>query len=177
MQEGSLSFTAALALGAACPALVAHAALAYPGGRLRSAAERAAVAAGYLTCVGLAGVVPTLLLDPAAEGCGDCPRNLLLITRRRRAWPATSIASGCGLGLVWTLLAHPAGCRRAVGVVAQRAAPWPSVRLTAPVLVAAPASTSLCSWRRSSLHGARPRIPEQRRHSAAVCGSSRAVAL
>jgi signal transduction histidine kinase len=77
---GSLTFTIALAFGAAAPPLLAHAALAYPAGRLRSRAERAAVAAAYLACVGLAGLLPALVVDPAAQGCGDCPDNLLLVS-------------------------------------------------------------------------------------------------
>ena len=74
----SALFTAGLVLGAACPPLVAHAALGYPGGRLRSRAERAAVGLAYLACVGLIGVLPALFFDPAAEGCAECPHNLFL---------------------------------------------------------------------------------------------------
>jgi signal transduction histidine kinase len=127
---GSITFTAALALGAATPALVAHAALAYPAGRLRSRAERAAVAAAYLACAGLAGMLPALLLDPAAQGCGDCPANLLLVT------------SDAGLAVDLQRLGLRFGALSAVVVVAL--ATWRIARasvaerlLTAPVLAAA----------------------------------------
>jgi signal transduction histidine kinase len=62
-------FTAALSGGLAAPALIAHA--------LRPGA--AIAAAGYAFAVGLAGVAQALLFDPAAEGCGGCPDNLLLV--------------------------------------------------------------------------------------------------
>jgi signal transduction histidine kinase len=62
-------FTAALSGGLAAPALMAHA--------LRPGA--AIAAAGYAFAVGLAGVAQALLFDPAAEGCGGCPDNLLLV--------------------------------------------------------------------------------------------------
>jgi signal transduction histidine kinase len=81
----SLAFTAALVLSAACPPLVAHAVLAYPGGRLPSRASAVAVGAAYggallVGGVGPAGGLgPAVVFDPRAEGCGDCPRNLMLV--------------------------------------------------------------------------------------------------
>jgi signal transduction histidine kinase len=62
-------FTAAAAGGLAAQALMAHA--------LRPGA--AIAAAGYAFAVGLAGIAQALLFDPAAEGCGSCPDNLLLM--------------------------------------------------------------------------------------------------
>jgi signal transduction histidine kinase len=127
---GSLTFTAALALGAAAPPLLAHAALAYPAGRLRSPAERAAVAAAYVACAGLAGLLPALLFDPAAEGCGDCPANLLLVTGDA-VLAADLQRLGLRLGaLAAVLLVALSALRTAHASVAER-------HLTAPVLVAA----------------------------------------
>ena len=62
-------FTAALAGGLAAPALIAHA--------LRPGVAIAAI--GYAFAVGIAGVGQALFFDPAVEGCGSCPDNLLLV--------------------------------------------------------------------------------------------------
>jgi signal transduction histidine kinase len=127
---GSLTFTAALALGAAAPPLLAHAALAYPAGRLRSRAERAAVVAAYFACVAVAGLLPALLLDPASQGCGDCPDNLLLVTADA-ALAADLQRLGLRLGaLSSVLLVALAAWRTLRASVAER-------MLTAPVLAAA----------------------------------------
>jgi hypothetical protein len=71
----SLIFTAGLALFAACPALLAHTALAYSHGRLRSRGEVAGVALGYAAGVGVLGLLTAALYDPRAQGCLDCPAN------------------------------------------------------------------------------------------------------
>jgi signal transduction histidine kinase len=74
---------AAFALGSvgfvACAPLVAHAALAYPTGRLRSRLELVVVGISYAAAVLLLGLLPTSVFDPKTTGCGDCPRNLLLV--------------------------------------------------------------------------------------------------
>src|SRR5262245_58617250 len=75
----ALGFTVGLALWAACAPLAAHAALAYPGGRLPSRVEAAAVAAAYAGGVLVLGVLPALLYDPRAEACWQCPDNLLAL--------------------------------------------------------------------------------------------------
>ena len=97
----SALFTAGLVLGAACLPLVAHAALGYPGGRLRSRAERAAVGLAYLACVGLIGVLPALFFDPAAEGCAECPHNLFLVTADAEL-AETVRRIGLGLRPLWS---------------------------------------------------------------------------
>jgi signal transduction histidine kinase len=81
----ALVFTAGVCLYAACPALVGHTVLAYPGGRLRSHAERTAVAVAYAGSVLVLGLLPAVLYDPVAEGCNQCPRNLLLVADRGHA--------------------------------------------------------------------------------------------
>ena len=116
----SALFTVGLVLGAACPPLVAHAALGYPGGRLRSRAERAAVGLAYVACVGLLGVVPAVLFDPAAEGCAQCPRNLLLVTADGEL-AETFDASGLRLGPLWVALVVGLAARRVARALRRRA--------------------------------------------------------
>jgi signal transduction histidine kinase len=72
-------FTAGLLLAPSAPALVAHAALTHPTGRLRTRAERVVVLGGYVICTGVAGVLATALNDPRAHGCFDCPANLAYV--------------------------------------------------------------------------------------------------
>src|ERR671930_200752 len=54
----SAAFTAGLALYAVAPAIVAHAALAYPGGSVASRLERLGLAAAYAGTVLLLGILP-----------------------------------------------------------------------------------------------------------------------
>lgn len=72
-------FTVGLVVAAACPPLVAHAALAYPGGRLGGSADRVAIVLAYVTGFAWSGILATLVYDPAAELCAFCPANLLSI--------------------------------------------------------------------------------------------------
>ena len=107
----ALAFTAGLALAAAAPVLVGHAVLAYPGGRLRSALERTVVAAAYVGGVLLLGVLPAVLTDDVAEGCNDCPRNLVLLGSR----PAAAddlIRAGLILGCAWAVVLAILAARR-----------------------------------------------------------------
>ncbi len=135
----SAMFTAGLVLGAACPPLVTHAALGYPGGRLRSGAERAAVSLAYVACVGLLGVLPALLSDPAAEGCAQCPSNLLLVTADGEL-AETVRRIGLGLGPLWVaLVVGLAAPRVARASVAER-------RLIVPILVPAGAYLVAVAW-------------------------------
>jgi signal transduction histidine kinase len=115
--DSALAFTAGPALSALCAALVGHAVLAYPFGRLGSRLERAVVALAYAGGVLVLGVLPTLLDDPQARGCNQCPRNLLLIADRTSAAEDLTRA-GMYLGVVWGL-----GLATAVVVRIVRAAP------------------------------------------------------
>jgi signal transduction histidine kinase len=99
---GSLAFTTGLMLSAVTPALVGHAVLGYPAGRLSSIVQRVIVAVAYMGTVLVLGVVPTLLTDPAAEACNQCPRNLALVEGHASVADDV-IRSGVALGLGWAL--------------------------------------------------------------------------
>lgn len=71
-------FTAGLVLFAAAAPIVAHAALAFPEGRIERRSERTAIATAYIGAVIALGLLPTLVFDPRASRCYACPHNLLL---------------------------------------------------------------------------------------------------
>ena len=100
--DSPVAFTVGLTLGAACPALVGHAVLAYPRGRLSSRVERGAVALAYVGAVAVLGFLPALVSDPAAHACGPCPRNLALVADRPAVAEVVTRA-GVYLGVVWAL--------------------------------------------------------------------------
>ena len=100
--RSALAFTIGLTLSAACPPLVAHAALAYPGGRLASRLETAAVAAAYIGGVLVLGLLPAFRFDPQAQGCGQCPDNLLLV--KGDAGAAEDLTrAGLYFGVAWAV--------------------------------------------------------------------------
>jgi len=123
------AFTAGLVLAGGAPVLVAHLALAYPGGRLGSRSRRALVIVGFLTMVVLLGVGGTLFFDPRGQGC-TCPSNWLLVSSEPGLSTALS-RLGLGLGAGWVLLT--AGYLARVLVVARPAAR----RIAVPVVVPA----------------------------------------
>ena len=98
----SLAFTLGLCFYAACPPLVGHAVLAYPRRRLRSRAEQSVLAVAYAGSLFVVGVVPALFFDPQAQGCSQCPSNLLLISDRGRLAEDLTRA-GLYVGMVWGL--------------------------------------------------------------------------
>ena len=135
----ALAFTAGLVLQAACPPLIGHAALVYPGGRLRSRLERVAVALAYGGAVLPLGILPALFIQPADQGCGQCPANLLGVFNDPQAVQALTRV-GIGMGLAWTvLLVALMGWRLVRSTAATR-------RLTAPVIVPAIAYLTLVAW-------------------------------
>jgi signal transduction histidine kinase len=75
-----LAFTVGLCLAAACPPLAGHAVLGFPAGRLSAAAERWTIAVAYVGAVLLLGLLPALAFDAQAQGCGECPANLVSVT-------------------------------------------------------------------------------------------------
>jgi signal transduction histidine kinase len=123
----------------ACPPLVAHAGLSYPGGRVGSALERIGLAFAYAGAVVLLGVLPTAVFDPAAEGCLQCPHNPLLVHGDSHAF-STFNHWGVRLGLGWTT---------ALGILIL----WRLIRsshgtaaITAPVLVPTATFLGLVAW-------------------------------
>ena len=128
--DSSVVFTVGLVFGAVCPALVAHAALAYPNGRLASRPERYAVVVAYVGTVGLLGLGPALVFDPAAQGCRRCSDNLVAISSNPDLHRWLDQA-GWRLGVAWaSALAVLAAWRVARSTPAAR-------RLKAPILLAA----------------------------------------
>jgi signal transduction histidine kinase len=135
----ALAFTTGLVLQAACPPLVGHAALVYPGGRLRSHRERVAVMVAYGGAVLVSGILPALFFDPGVMGCGQCPANLLGAGDDAEVLQALDHV-GVWLGLAWALLLIVvAGWRLLRSTAAGR-------RVTAPVLVPAVVYLILVAW-------------------------------
>ena len=58
---------------------------AYPDGRLTSPLERVGLVVAYGATVLLLGLAPALVFDPAAQGCSQCPANLLARHQRPRS--------------------------------------------------------------------------------------------
>jgi signal transduction histidine kinase len=123
-------FTVGLLVYAVCPALVAHAALAYPGGRLAHRAERAGLLLAYTSTLLVLGLLPTLVFDPATQGCAQCPRNLLQLTSAPELVTALDRV-GIVLGLVWAPALAALALTRAI-----RSSPAARL-LSAPVLLSA----------------------------------------
>jgi signal transduction histidine kinase len=98
----SLVFTVGLVFYAAAAPLIAHALLAYRQARL-GLADRAAIATAYTGSLLALGVLSALVYDPAAQGCSECPGNLLLVHGSASAYRQLNRV-GVYLGLVWTVL-------------------------------------------------------------------------
>jgi signal transduction histidine kinase len=126
----ALAVTVGLVAYAACPPLVAHAALGYPDGRLSGRLEHAAVALAYISALLLLGLLPALAYDPAAEGCSQCPQNLLAVTDAPGMVDALDML-GLVLGLLSAVALAALAIRRIVGSTSA------ARLLKAPVLVAA----------------------------------------
>jgi signal transduction histidine kinase len=140
----SLLFTAGLLGYAACPAIVAHAALAYPEGRVPGRLARGALTVAYAGTLLALGLVPALTFEPAAQGCIDCPDNLLAVTSAPDVVEAAGRA-GLALGLVWA----PALALLALAEIARSS---PAARRSrAPVL--APAAAYLALVAADYAHG------------------------
>ena len=108
-------FSVGLVLAGVLPAVVAHLAMSYPAGRLRSRADRALVLTGYFVTVGLQGVAVAATYSPTQSGCFGCPTNLWLVhddavlsARLSRAglWFGFAWSVGLVLALAWRLLAR-----------------------------------------------------------------------
>src|SRR5262249_26392521 len=95
-------FTAGLVLYVAAPPLVAHAAIGYPEGRVRSRVDRLGLAVAYGGAILVLGLFAASVLDPAYQ-CSQCPRNLMLIHGNDGLYTSVN-RFGVRLGLAWSLL-------------------------------------------------------------------------
>lgn len=76
--HGTVTYAVGLATVSAYQAALAHLGMAWPTGRLRSKFEVALVVTIYVYNVGL-NIVLQLFYTPRADGCDNCPENILLI--------------------------------------------------------------------------------------------------
>jgi signal transduction histidine kinase len=107
-------------------ALVAHQLVVFPHGRTRTRLERSLVIAAYALAIG-GYVVSELFHDPRLEGCGDCPRNLLLVHGDRLLDDvANGIPSALAVVLLLAILARL--------VLRWRTATAPGRRVLAPLV-------------------------------------------
>jgi signal transduction histidine kinase len=132
-------FTIGLCLFAAGPPLVAWLMLAYPSGRLGTWDRRATVAVLAAAAVGLLGVLPALFFDPPAQGCAQCPSNLVVVS------DDPALAEGLGRAGLRVGLASSLGAIVVAGWALARSSPARR-RLVAPVLVAGSIYLGLVAW-------------------------------
>ena len=131
-----LAFTAGLLLYASWPPLLAAATLHGLDERPLGRPAAILVATAFVSCVGMLGLASAAVFDPEAQGCGQCPTNLLLVVG--------------DAGLVHDLgragLALTAACTAAFAVLATlrlaRSSPARR-RVAAPVLVPGVAAVAL----------------------------------
>ena len=117
-----LPFTIGWLTGSLYQASLAHLALAWPYGRLRSRLDRAVVAANYAWNIGN-NVVQMLFWNPRTNGCGPaCPANLLLVHSSARLYSTVgTVASVVGIGLTAAIVALIAWHWRSARGYARRA--------------------------------------------------------
>ena len=107
----ALLFTAGLVLSAAAPALIAHAILTY--GALRpDRSVRVVVITGYAICLGLLGVLPTVLRTTDAA-CAACPPNLIGVSPGP-ALGQTLLQVALGVAVAWATAVVVVGARRII---------------------------------------------------------------
>ena len=121
------AFTFGLVVYALAAPLVAHAALAYPAGRLGSRFDVCVLVFAYAGAGLVLGLLPAMFFDPGRQGCGLCPANLVLV-RSEPGLAGGLQRAGLLLGLGWAAALVAAGIRRLV-----RASP-PLRRMLWPVL-------------------------------------------
>jgi hypothetical protein len=133
----AVAFTFGLVTYALAPAVVAHAVLAYPSGRLSSPLERLAITIAYADAALILGLVPGLLFSPPEQGCSLCPPNLLLADVQPGLFESLN-RWGIRLGPMWVIaVAALCAWRLAQGGALRRAA--------APIL-AGGAAYLLLAW-------------------------------
>src|SRR5215469_12991328 len=124
------AFTFGLIVSAISAPVIAHAALAYPTGRLASRLDLSVLLVAYFGAGLVLGLLPALFFDPAQVSCALCPANLVL------AHSAPGLVNslqriGLALGLGW------AAALASVGVHRLRKASAPLRRVMTPVVVPA----------------------------------------
>jgi signal transduction histidine kinase len=124
------AFTFGLLVAALAPPLVAHAALAYPAGRLGSRLDAGVLLAAYAGAGLVLGLLPAVFFDPGRQSCALCPANLVLV-RSEPGLVSGLQRAGLAVGLIWAAGLIAAGARRMI-----RASP-PLRRMLWPVLVPA----------------------------------------
>jgi signal transduction histidine kinase len=117
-----LPFTVGWLTGSLYQAALAHLALAWPYGRLRSRLDRAVVAANYAWNIGI-NVVQMLFWNPRTDGCGPaCPANLLLVHGSARLYSTIGTVNAVvGVGLTAVIVALIAWHWRSARGYARRA--------------------------------------------------------
>jgi signal transduction histidine kinase len=124
------AFTFGLIAAGLAPPLVAHAALAYPAGRLDSRLDAWVLLAAYAGAGLVLGLLPAVFFDSGRQGCALCPANLALV-RSEPGLVAGLQRAGLAVGLIWAAGLVAAEARRMA-----RASP-PLRRMLWPVLVPA----------------------------------------
>ena len=105
------AFTFGLIASALAAPLAAHAALAYPAGRLDSRIDRYALVFAYAGAGLVLGLLPALFFGPARQGCNLCPANLALV-RPEPGLAGGLLRAGLVLGLAWAVVLVMVGARR-----------------------------------------------------------------
>jgi class 3 adenylate cyclase len=123
----ALGSTFGLAAWAVWQAIAAHAVVAYPEGWLRGRSERAAVAVIYGWTLAM-NPLAAAFEDPRDFGCGDCPRNLILVDGDRSIRELLGRVQGIGT-FVLALVVFAFLARR------WRGATQPERRMLAPVFM------------------------------------------
>jgi signal transduction histidine kinase len=145
----ALAFTAGLVLASATPPLIAHLALIYPD-RPEPRSVRVLRNAGYLCAIGILGLLPTLVFDPVAAGCGQCSANLALV-HGSAPLEAPLARAGIIATLVWATLSIAVLLHRlAAATPAARRNLWP-ILIPAGVLLGCFATELALSLRRAYL--------------------------
>jgi signal transduction histidine kinase len=137
--DNPLVFTIGLVGFAASLPLLAHAALSYPSGRVRSVPARVVLVGAYAGTIGLLGLLSASVFDPIAEGCVQCPRNLLLVHGDGEAFESFNrwgVRAGLGWALALALLIAWQ-VARSVG---------PGLVVVAPVALAGAAFLGIAAW-------------------------------
>ena len=159
-----LPFTIGMLTGGLYQACLAHLALAWPYGRLRSRLDRAVVAVNYAWNIGN-NTVALLVWNPRTNGCGAaCPANLLLVDNSGRLDNAVdtlfSIIGICVTAAVVALIAWHWRQARGYARRAMTALIWVAVPIGGYIAVLQVAGLSLAHQPGGVWH--RPADPDRR---------------